>query len=65
MFETNEEKREFKLLYFFIAITAFFYFMYIEAYGAIFAYILFVGFYEIVVMNKRFQHLKDYAESFI
>lgn len=35
-----------------------------EAYYAVLAMILFVGFYEIVVVNKKYKYMKDYIERF-
>jgi hypothetical protein len=35
-----------------------------EAYFAILIAILFIGFYEIVVVNKKYKYMKDYIERF-
>ncbi len=36
-----------------------------EAYGAVLIAILFIGFYEIVVINKRYEYMKKFIEGFL
>lgn len=64
-FNKEEDERLHKYIEFILVLTAFFYFMYIEAYGAILFYILFVGFLEIVVFNKKYNYMQRYIEKFI
>lgn len=36
-----------------------------EAYGAVLIAILFIGFYEIVVINKKYEYMKKFIEGFL
>ena len=66
MFKFSEdEERDFKIIGFIFALTAFFYFMYKEAYGAILIVVLFEGFLHIVVKNKKYNHLGLFAQRYI
>ena len=65
MFETDKEKKEFEFIGLAFTIAAFFYFLYAEAYGAILICILFVGFVNIVVDNKKYTFMQEYIEEFL
>jgi len=51
-------------MYYYIIISCFIIFLSLKSYGAIIAAIIFLGFYEIVVVNKKYKYLKDYIERF-
>jgi len=52
-------------MYYYILISCFIIFFFLKSYGAILAAILFLGFYEIVVVNKKYKYMKDYIERFL
>ena len=49
---------------YFIPLSIFFFLFFMQAYYAIMFCILFIGFYELVVMNKKYNYLKRYIEDF-
>ena len=51
-------------MYYLILLMAFTILLTQQAYGAILAVILFIGFYEIVVVNKNYKFMKEFIEMF-
>jgi len=49
-------------MYYLVMTMAFIVLLSQEAYNAVLISILFIGFYEIVVMNKRYKFMKDFIE---
>jgi len=53
------------MAYYYIIISTFIIMFWLKAYGAILAAILFLGFYEIVVTNEKYEYMKTFIEQFL